>query len=53
MIRPVDPVPSRPFKARITGELRSRLFHYARNEGRSANGAICWLLHQALKEKGY
>lgn len=53
---PPDNVPApepRPFKPDITGDLRTRLFRYAREKGRSATNAVKWLLGEALRKEGY
>jgi hypothetical protein len=43
----------RPFKPEIKGELRTRLYKYAREKGRSCTNATHWLLRQALTAEGY
>lgn len=43
----------RPFQPDIEGELRSRLFKYARDKGRSASNAVRWLLSEGLRKEGY
>ncbi len=46
---PPTPPEPRPFVPRITGELRKRLFKYSTARGRSAAGAVRWLLHRHTK----
>lgn len=47
------PPAKHPFSPRIQGKLRRRLFKYARERGRSAAGAVRWLLQQQLTREGF
>lgn len=48
-----DANPKQPTRPVVAGELQRRLHRYARDKGRSINGAANWAINQFLKSEGY